>query len=274
MSYTPVVPFSGYAGWKFLSRTMEKQQATFVASAEIQRNEAYFREKIGSISTAEDLVADRRLLSVALGAFGLDDDINNKYFIRRVLEEGTLDDESFANKLSDKSYLSLSEAFGFGDYKTPRTALKGFADEILAKYETRQFEIAVGNADSSMRLALAVQRELPELAASASSESTKWYKIIGSSALSEAVRTALGLPDSVRSLDVDRQLTAYRQKSEQVFGSSDPSIFKDGDTLDKLVKLYLLRSQLTDTSSISGGSAALQLLQASRSSGSILSILL
>lgn len=274
MSYTPVVPLSGYAGWKFLNRTMEKQQAAFVASAEIQRNEDYFREKIGSISSAEELVADRRLLSVALGAFGLDEDIDNKYFIKKVLEEGTLDEDSLANKLSDKTYLALSEAFGFGDFSTPRTVLSDFADEILAKYETRQFEIAIGDADESMRLAMTVQRELPELAADDASETTKWFKIIGSSTLSEAVRVALGLPESVGSLDVDQQVVVYKQKTEQIFGSSDPAQFTDSEKLDKLVKNYLLLSQLNGTTGSSTTSAALQVLQGGASGNSILSILL
>ena len=274
MTYTPVVPISGYAGWKFLNRTMEKQQAAFAASADTQRNEEYFRAKIGEIGSAEELVADRRLLSVALGAFGLDDDIDNKYFIRKVLEEGTLDTDSLANKLADKTYLELSKAFGFGDYETPRTVLSDFADEILARYETRQFERAVGDADETMRLALTVQRELPELAGKDSSETTKWYTIIGSTTLSEAFRTALGLPSSVGSLDVDQQVGMYQRKAEQLFGSSDPAQFGDTGTLDKLVKTYLLRAQLTDTSSISSGSAALQLLQNGGSGNSILSLLL
>jgi len=272
MSYTPVVPISGYAGWRFLNRTMEKQQAAFAASADIQRNEEYFREKIGGISTAEELVADRRLLSVALGAFGLDEDIDNKFFIKKVLEEGTLDTESLANKLADKSYLEVSKAFGFGDYSIPRTVLSDFADEILAKYETRQFEKAVGDSDETMRLALTVQRELPDLAAKDTSEATKWYTIIGSSTMSEAFRTALGLPQSVGSLDVDQQVAVYQRKAEQVFGSSDPAQFSDGERLDKLVKSYLLRSQLTDTSSVSSGSVALQLLQNGASGGSTLSL--
>ncbi len=82
MSFTPVVPVGGYAGWTFLARTREAQKQAFVASASQQRDEAYFRAKIGGISTAEELVADRRLLSVVLGAFGLEADIDNRYFIR------------------------------------------------------------------------------------------------------------------------------------------------------------------------------------------------
>ena len=90
MSYTPAIPLSGYAGWAFLKRTMPTQQASFNAAPQNKRDEDYFREKIGTINTAEQLVNDRRLLRVALGAFGLDKDINNKFFIQKVLQDGTL----------------------------------------------------------------------------------------------------------------------------------------------------------------------------------------
>ncbi|TMV94022.1 DUF1217 domain-containing protein [Thioclava sp. BHET1] len=261
MSYQPIIPFSGYAGWSFLNRTMEKQQAAFNASSEIQRNEDYFREKIGSVETAEDLVNDRRLLSVALGAFGLDEDINNKFFIRKVLEEGSLDSESLANKLSDKRYLKLTQAFGFGDYGIPRTVLSDFPDEIVQKYERRQFEVAVGETDNSLRIALSVQRDLPELAAKDSSEKTKWYTIIGSPAMSEMMQTALGLPKSIGALDVDAQVRIYAEKADRLYGSTDPAQFAEPDTLKQLTRDYFLRSQLTTGTTITAGNAALSLLQ-------------
>ncbi|AOZ70765.1 flagellar protein [Rhodobacter xanthinilyticus] len=274
MTYTPVVPLGGYAGWKFLSRTMEKQQATFVASAEIQRNEEYFREKIGEVKTAKELVSDRRLLTVALGAFGLDDDINNKYFVQKVLEEGTLDSDALANKLSDKRYLALSKAFGFGDFNTPRTVLSDFPDEILANYETRQFEIAVGDVDTTMRMVMTAQREIPELAAKTNSETTKWYTVIGSPTMSEVFRVGLGLPQSVSALDVDQQVEIYRQKTDAMFGSTDPAIFTESASMDKLLKTYLLRSEVSVSNSSASNSIALQLLNSGRSSTNILSVLL
>jgi len=76
MSFTPVIPMTGYAGWAFLSRTLERQQESFVESGTVKRAAEYFRENIGKATTAEALVGDRRLLEVALGAFGLEDDIN------------------------------------------------------------------------------------------------------------------------------------------------------------------------------------------------------
>ncbi|MFD2172991.1 DUF1217 domain-containing protein [Rhodobacter lacus] len=265
MSYTPIVPASGYAGWKILSRTLDTQKTAFANSADVKRDEEYFREKIGSVTSAEELVSDRRLLKVALGAFGLENDINNKFFIRKVLEEGTLDSKSFANKLADKTYLRLSEAFGFGDYTTPLSQQEGFADTILAQYESRSFEAAVGDSDENMRLALSMQRELPELAAKSTSNDAKWYTVIGNKALSTVMRSALALPSSVGALDVDRQLEIYKDKAERVFGSSDFSTFSDPDQVEKAVRLFLVRSQLNEGSSMNSQSVALTLLQSGQS---------
>ena len=276
MTYTPIIPATGYAGWKLLNRTMDKQKATFVASAEIQRDEEYFRARIGTVTTAEELVSDRRLMKVALGAFGLDADIDNKYFIRKVLEEGTLASDSLANKLADKTYLKFSEAFGFGDFSVPRTALSVFADEILGKYETRQFEGAVGDSDESLRLALSIQRELPDLAAGTTSNNARWYSIIASSSLSTVMQSALGLPTSIESLDVDQQLEIYKEKAEAVFGTSDVSELAEADNLERVVRLYLVRTQIDSATSATGSSIALQLLQgtSSTSGNTTLSLLL
>jgi hypothetical protein len=271
MSFAPVIPFGGYAGWKFLGRTMQVQQAAFAASASLQRDEDYFRAKIGGISSAEGLVADRRLLQVALGAFGLDADIDNRYFIRKVLEEGTLDTSDLANKLSNKSYAEFSRAFGFGDYATPRTALSDFADEILDAFRERQFEAAVGAADNAMRLAMHAARELPLLAAKGSTESTKWLTVIGSKPLAEVFRNAFGFPASFGAADVDTQVSSLQRKARAMFGSSDPAVFAEPARVETLIRSYLLRTQAMQNS-VTPQAAALQLLQSTTATTGALSL--
>jgi hypothetical protein len=275
MSYSPIIPLSGYAGWKMLERTMERQQATFVASASVQRSEEYFREKIGGVTSAEDLVADRRLLEVALGAFGLSDDLDNKFFIKKVLEEGTLSKDALANKLSDDAYANLAKAFGFGDYETPNTVMSDFADTILAKYETRQFEIAVGDSNESFRLALYAQRELATIAGKTSTETTKWYNILASEPLRAVFETAFGLPESIGTLDIDQQVRAFQKKADIYFGSSDPAQFVDLEKIEILVRQYILNDTIVNSeNTMTGNSAALQILQGSSQSTNILSLLL
>lgn len=261
--FTPALPMSGYAGWKFLERTRETQQAVLTAQPVYKNNVDYFRENIGKITTAEELVADRRLRAVALGAFGLDDDINAKFFIQKVLEGSTLEPGTLPNKLADKRYFEMSKAFGFGDFPTsPNTQLSTFADSIIAKYEDRQFELAVGEQDQSLRLALNAQRELPALAGKKNSVDTKWFTIMGSGPLREVFETALGLPKSFGSADLDQQLGVFKERAEQYLGSDDPAMFSDPEKVDDLIRLYTIRAEVAaGISSSAPGATALTLLQ-------------
>ena len=99
MTYNVQVGNGGYLGWKLLQRTLDTQQSAFSRSTELQRSRDYFTENISTIRSAEDLVSNYKLLSVALRAFGLDDDLNNRFFIRKVLEADPQDKTSLVNRL-------------------------------------------------------------------------------------------------------------------------------------------------------------------------------
>lgn len=261
MTFAPVLPLGGYAGWTFLTRTLPAQQASLNQTAENRRDEAWFRERIGGIDTAEQLVADRRLLKVALGAFGLDGDINNRFFIRKVLEDGTLKEGALANRLADKQYQKLSAAFGFGDFSTPRTKLSDFADRIIGAYRERRFEIAVGEQSNDMRLALNARRELAELAGrSGQSETARWFGILGSKPLREVFEKALGLPTGLGTVGIDRQLDIFRAKTRDRLGDDSVSQFQDPARGERLIRMFLARSQAESAAALTGGSAALQMV--------------
>ncbi len=261
MSYVPALPLTGYAGWAFLKRTAVKQQATLNAQPEAKRDEAYFREKIGKIDTAEQLVSDRRLLKVALGAFGLEGDINSKAFIQKILEGGTLKEGTLANKLADKQYQKLSAAFGFGDFKTPRNKLSDFPDKILAAYKTRQFESAVGTQNGDLRLAMNAEREVGELAAkTTTSNDARWYSVLGSTPLRKVFETALGLPTGFATLDIDKQLEVIKDKSGAQLGTDQIADFDDPAQMEKLLRRFLIKSEAAAYRSQFGASAALTLM--------------
>jgi hypothetical protein len=273
MSFSPILPSGGLMGWAYLGRTQDRQMALQAADPQQSRLEASFRDRIAGITTAEALVANRAVLQVALGAFGLDDDINNRFFIRRVLESDLSDSGSLANRLADKQYLALAEAFGFGG-ETPQTTTTGFADTILSAYRSRQFEIAVGEKDDTLRLALNAERELAELAGADSSEATKWYTILGSAPLREVFETAYGLPDGFGLIDIDQQAQVLQDRTEQLFGSDSVSQFADADQLETLVRRYILRAESVGTTNgTDSRSAALQLLQSASSGASLLSLI-
>ncbi|MEI4472716.1 DUF1217 domain-containing protein [Frigidibacter sp. MR17.24] len=243
-----------------LNRTMATQKAAYAASGEPARNVEAFRERIAGITTAEELVADRQLLSVALGAFGLQDDINSRYFITRILSDGTTDSTDLANRVSNKAYLSLARVFGFGD-GTVHTGDEGFADLITAQYLDRSFEVAVGDSNESFRFALNAQRELAALATDGSSDATRWFSVLGSKPLRTVFETAFGLPTAFGAIDIDLQLETMRDRADRYFGSRDFAQFSDPDTLDRLVRQYLARADASGTQTgLSGAAIAVQLL--------------
>jgi hypothetical protein len=260
--FQPVIPSVGLAGWRFLQRTYDTQFEAFTQSIELKRDSEYFEEKIASITSAEELVSDRRLLTVALGAFGLQDDINNRYFIQKVLEEGTTNDDALANRFSDTRYLELSEAFGFGPSEFLKVGEPGFVKAVVSRFQANSFEVAAGEQDDSMRVALYAQRELAQLAEQDSSKDTKWFTVLGDPPMRKLFEKALGLPSSIGQIDVDQQLKTFKDRAVSVFGSDSFDQFLDEDARQDVLTKFIVRDQIDNLGGgLSANSIALTLLQ-------------
>ncbi|MGV6850021.1 MAG: DUF1217 domain-containing protein [Marinibacterium sp.] len=263
MTYQPVVVGTGLLGWRFLQATYDQQYTTFASSAEIQRDAEYYRENILSVTTAEELVADRRLLNVALGAFGLQDDLDNRAFIQRILADGTTTDDALANRLADDRYRDMSEAFGFGPGEVRRSGLNAFAEEIITKFQEQAFEVAVGEQDETMRISLYSERVLQDLAEEDKSEAALWFNILGEPPLRAMLETAFGLPPGLGSMDLEKQVEIFRDRANALLGDDTVAQFADADRREKLITLYAAKVQVNQNAAgFSPAAAALQLLQA------------
>ena len=241
MTFQPALPVGGTAGWAFLKRTEAAQAARFGRNAEMVRDEAYFRDRIGTIRSAEALVSDRRLLRISLEAFGLEADLNARAFIRKVLEGGTLRADSLANKLADPRYAEFSRAFGF-DLAVPRTVISDFADRMVARWKDRRFESAIGAMDNDMRLAMNARRELASIAEGSGSDRAKWFRIMGNLPLRTVVQGAFNLPPSFARIDLDRQVAMLGARAETLLGSPLASQFADPQKVDALIRRFLVSS--------------------------------
>jgi hypothetical protein len=260
--FQPVIPVTGLAGWRFLQETYNTQFDAFTKSIELKLDTDYFQEKIGTITTAEGLVSDRRLLSVALGAFGLQDDINNRYFIQKVLDEGTTNDDSLANRFSDPRYREMSEAFGFGPDEYLKAGEPEFTAAIISRFQANSFEVAAGEQDASMRVALYAQRELGQLAGEDSATDTKWFTVLGDPPLRKLFEKALGLPESIGQIDIDQQLSTFKDRARSIFGSDSFDQFLTEDARQDVLTKFILRDQIDSVGAgLSAGSIALTLLQ-------------
>ncbi|SEL26615.1 Protein of unknown function [Roseovarius nanhaiticus] len=261
MSYQPIVPTGGLIGWGYLSRTLETQTGNFAKNPEIVRDTEYFTQNINSVRSAEGLVSDRRLMRVALGAFGLQSDIDSRAFIQKVLEGGTEEPTALANRLSDDRYAEFARAFGFGNPGGARTASPTWAQSIVSKFQRQQFEVAVGNQDESMRLAMDAQRTMPEIGALSGTDETKWFKIMASPPLRQVFETALGLPAAFGQADLDIQVTEFADRAQRQLGIDDLSKLSDPEVQDAVIRRFLLRDQVASFSQQSSGAIALTLLQ-------------
>lgn len=253
---------SGIAGWAFLNRTRERQEETFNASPRIASDTQYFREKIGKITSAEDLVKDRRLLRVALGAFGLQDEIDKRAFIRQIIEGGTEDDRSLANRLADKRFGAFAKAFGHLAKDAPTAIAPDLINTVVSQYRGIQFEVAVGEQDETMRLAMTLERELPKLQDDYSSERARWFAILGNPPLRKVFETALGLPKEFGGIDVNQQFTRLQDAVNRRFGTRDLAELSEPGKIEEITRRFLVMAQIRETqASISSGSIALTLLR-------------
>lgn len=260
MSFQPVIPLTGLAGWSFLGRTLERQQALHADSAPQRRATDHFRANIANATSAEALVNDRRLLQVALGAFGLENDIDARAFIRKVLDEGTTREGALSSRLADKRYARLAETFGYGDLG-PRVDEPDFAESIIARYDARQFEVAVGAQNNDLRLALNLDSALSDLLADTQGDRARWFALMGNPPLRNLFETALGLPSSLGRLDIDRQLSVFMDKAKVTFGSDNLADFAQDELREGLTRRFLIRSQAAAFSGFqSSASIAMALL--------------
>ncbi|MTE00298.1 DUF1217 domain-containing protein [Paracoccus sp. YIM 132242] len=248
------IGISGIAGWRVLQRIETRQVEATAKDPVIQRATTYFRENLTEDTTAEDLVGDYKMLQVALGAFGLEDDISNKAFIRKVLESDIGDSASLVNRLSDKRYLKLATEF------QNRTDPETMADTVTKAYVAHRFQQRVGEGDESYRLALNARDELQAFATRTSSDKTMWYEVLGNEALREVFQGAFGFGSAMANLSVDRQLEDFMSASERILGSSSFAEIGTDEGIDKLVTRYLALSQVQSTTSSNRYSAALTLL--------------
>lgn len=261
MSFVPIVPTGGLAGLRFVERTYERQLENFSRNPEIRRDIDHFLDTAGAVDSVADLMADPRILRVVLGAFGLEDDLPKRAFIRKVIEEGTLTPRAFANRMAEPAYREMAAELGFGDFGG-RLGLGSVRESIAERYRVRRFESAVGEQDVDLRLALNFRREIARIAEGAATSGAGWFRVLGSRPLRAVVEAAFGLPERFAALDIDQQRSELESIARRRFGEGSVAVFRDPAAVETTIRRFLAVSQARETLAGGPGSAALQLIRA------------
>lgn len=212
-----------YTSYQLITRDLERSINRIEAQPVVSRETEYYLENIGSVKSIEEFVGDSRLFRYAMKAHGLEDMDYAKALMVKVLEEGIDDKGSFANKLSDKRYRDFAETFNFAAHGEETTNSARATTEVTEKYLRQTLEQDAGRQNEGVRLALYFQRKAESL--------TSFYEVLADSALSQVVRTALGLPASFAQADIDKQVDLFEARL-------DIEDFKDPEKLEVFLKRF------------------------------------
>jgi hypothetical protein len=125
-------------GYSMLSRSMELTLRRVGSQAAVKREQEYYDAHINGVKDVDGFIGDYRLYNYAMEAYGLDDMVYAKAFMKKVLESDLTDPNSFANKLSDSRYKTFAAAFNF---HSPNAGVQTPAqtDELIGLY-TQSFK--------------------------------------------------------------------------------------------------------------------------------------
>ena len=192
-------------------------------SAAAKAETAYFKANIGSIKSIDDFLKNDRLFSYAMKAFGLTESLGDKMLMRDILEDGVSDENSIANKMDDARYKAFAATFDFAALGDKTTTYNASQQPVVDKYLRQTLEENAGQENEGVRLALYFERKAPGI--------NSFYDVLADTALAKVVRTALGLPDSFATADIDRQVKLMQSKI-------DIEDFKDPEALSKFMTRF------------------------------------
>ena len=122
--------------------TRDRQMALLQNDVQNSRAEAAFRERIGQITTPEELVADFEVYSFVMRAFDLEDQIFGKGMIRKVLEADPEEPSSLLNRLTDIRFREMHLSLGFTTTDGPQTpdfTSDEFVQGIVDRFYNRHY---------------------------------------------------------------------------------------------------------------------------------------
>lgn len=229
----------------FLARTRETQLDRWRAQPMEGRAIESFAERAREIRSLDDFMRDDQVYKFVMKAYGLDDFIFAKAMIRKMLEEGTSDPGTMANRMVDPRFRELTKDLGFDTFPDgTKVRNPAFIERTIDRYVVSGFEMEQGERNIAVRLALYFERKAPQI--------TSWYQVLGDKALSEVIRTGLGLPPSMAAMDVDRQVD-FLEKRMSIEDLQDPGKVKS--FIRRFAALYDAQNGGAPTMNLTGPAA-------------------
>lgn len=235
-------------------RFLDDNERTAAREAATKKAEVY-QERIQSIDTVKELLADRDVIDVVIGAYGLDPEDVTDDFLKQVFASDLSDPKSFVNQQPDSRWTELVASFNFdANGNLTRETIgtvqqRGETLETVNKYLRQTLEETEGASNEAVRLALYFERTAPNI--------TDAYGLIADDALMAVFRTTFGFSDEFSNMDVDQQARIIND-------NLDLADLQDLTKLERFLQRY---TAMYDTENASFSNSAVSIL--SGGSGSI-----
>lgn len=211
---------STLATYRLMARDLDRTLALKAAEAPVALEIANYRERIGEIRSLDAFLADTRVFRFAMTAFGLEEMAFAKGYMRKVLAEGVSRPDAFAYRINDPRFEEFARTFDFERLGEETTRSPAVLEPVVQRYVRQSLEVAAGEENEGVRLALYFRRAAPEV--------SSVYGLLADPALAQVVRTALGLPDQMASAPIDRQVAAIDKRL-------DVASLRDPEALERMI---------------------------------------
>lgn len=228
-------------------RFLDENERTAAREAATKKAEVY-QERIQSIDTVRELLADRDVIDVVIGAYGLDPEDVTDDFLKQVFASDLSDPKSFVNQQPDGRWAELVASFNFDvNGNLTRETIgtvqqRGETLETVNKYLRQTLEENEGASNEAVRLALYFERTAPNI--------TDAYGLIADDALMAVFRTTFGFSDEFSNMDVDQQARIIND-------NLDLADLQDPTKLERFLQRY---TAMYDTENNFGASSAATIL--------------
>ncbi|MGQ7792589.1 DUF1217 domain-containing protein [Faunimonas sp. B44] len=209
--------------YQFVAGNITQSLTRTAAQPVVARESAYYLEAIVKVKSIEDFMKDDRLFAYAMKAHGLADMTYAKAFMRKALEGGIDDPDSFANKLSDTRYRDFVETFNFVRNGANATVFTRAQQGTVDRYVRQTLEEDAGAANEGVRLALYFERKASSVKSA--------YGLLADPALLKVVQVTFGIPASMSTADIDRQAALFDSKL-------DVADLKDPEKVKRLMQRF------------------------------------
>jgi glucan-binding YG repeat protein len=191
--------------------------------AMVKRDTEYYLANISKVKTIDAFVKDYRLFSYAMKAYGLEDMIYAKAFVKKLLTEGVKDPSSMANKMTDPRYKEFAKAFDFAAKGDKATSEASATTVAVSKYYQQTLENKEGEQNEGVRLALYFKRK--------ASSVTSSMGLLADKGLLQFVQTTFSIPAEASKASIDLQVRNL-EKHINIKDLQDPK------KVDKLIQRF------------------------------------